>query len=671
MVLAVAVMVSVWLLWAFLFRSNLVSYDGRKLGPGSIDEQIYKLAQELDEKLDQPVAKEKDPNSELPRYLARMESSFNVEADLWPVPPSVSGTGAIAKGAYRLPEVGPVSDVAVEHIRAVAYAPTEKVTPEKPYENAAHEANDIDLVTVEARIELSGLYDRFHESFAGDDIPPELRDPCLARPIFASVQLQRQELKEDGGWSDWEIVPRSRVEHHGDMFVAIENVRDLPFGGLKVRLLQFDSREVQMQLLQPKAYQIASANEEWFPPLLHRRYLTLKLEEEREEKRKAQEEKAEQEREDQSDSRRPRRSDSRTRSRSAETGAYETLGVLGGESVGTDTRSRRTTRTDRYDRLTTGGSTWPQGDRNRRTRGRTRDDSDVEKERERLLRMRELSQRTSTDDVYDELYQIQIDPREELSKMSEPLVFWAHDDTVEPGKTYRYRIRIGAFNPVAGTNRVAKEDISQRDEVVLWSEFSELTEAVRIPRMMYFFAKGIQEAVSTVQVQVSRYVLGHWYSEDFPVRQGEVIGKLVESETAKKRPPLSFGNRPVYSAASPTQVTEPEAIDYGTGAIMVDAVLAEEWLGGSESKPYWDMLYSFDGTSIEHMPVKTANWGVELKEAYALIRQLEREPKEPLRAWNSSPARYRPVRGRFDYTDIEYDPLMEEEMMMMQERRGR
>jgi len=39
-------------------------------------------------------------------------------------------------------------------------------------------------------------------------------------------------------------------------------------------------------------------------------------------------------------------------------------------------------------------------------------------------------------DVYYEFEGILLTPRTELAKMREPLLFWAHDDTVEPGESY-------------------------------------------------------------------------------------------------------------------------------------------------------------------------------------------------------------------------------------------
>jgi hypothetical protein len=45
------------------------------------------------------------------------------------------------------------------------------------------------------------------------------------------------------------------------------------------------------------------------------------------------------------------------------------------------------------------------------------------------------------------------------------------------------------------------------------------------------------------------------------------------------------------------------------------------------------MLYSFDGTNIEHVPTKRSCWPGELSKKYNDIQKLEKEPKQPLRPW--------------------------------------
>ena len=266
-------------------------------------------------------------------------------------------------------------------------------------------------------------------------------------------------------------------------------------------------------------------------------------------------------------------------------------------------------------------------------------------EKERPERSKEFAKIT-VDDIYEELKEIQITDESDLAKMREPLVFWAHDDTAEPGKSYRYRIRLGIFNPVAGTEQFSEQYKSLKNDVILWSAFSDVTKPVDIPARLYFFPHEIQQAAKIVTVTVCRYVLGYWYSRDFMVKQGEVIGKAVDYDGAE----VEDG------------VVVPETIDYSTGAVLVDVMPVNDWSGAKNlrARLYFDMLYSFDGDNIERMPIKSMYWAEGLQARFNEIRKSEREPKEPLRGWGG-----RVGRRERAITPGERPGDMEEMMRMM------
>jgi hypothetical protein len=244
---------------------------------------------------------------------------------------------------------------------------------------------------------------------------------------------------------------------------------------------------------------------------------------------------------------------------------------------------------------------------------------DRRSERERPQRSKEVSK--TIDDVYQEFSEISITEGTDIARMDKPLLFWAYDDTVEPGESYRYRIRLGVFNPIAGTNQFSEQDKLLKNKVIFWSEFSDVTEVVDIPGMLYFFPREIQEATKAVTVQVSKYVLGYWYSKDFTVRQGELIGKageykMTEEEESKK-------------------VAAPPMVDYTTGAVVVDIVPVTDWSGGNNLhvNHFYDLLYSYNGEDIERVPIKSRYWSDALQNKFNEIKKDEKEPKEPLRSW--------------------------------------
>jgi hypothetical protein len=695
-VLVIVGLVCVWLLITrVIFSPNEVLYGDEKYSPSAVDKKVYEEAELLSRKLKEPPKDPEPYTSKLSEFTALLNSSLSdIDVKLWPqVPYAVDGAIKGKGGQYRLPRIGRVNEVAVEHIRAVAYVPTVPVTAEAPYDKAPHEPNDIDLVTVEAKFDIEGLCERLRHSFV-DDVAEQFADPCLAKPIFAAVQLQRQEFGEDGSWSDWQVVPRSKIDHYGKLFEIGEDASSLHAGRLKVLKLQFDDPQLQIDLLQPEAYQIASAYEEWYPPTIHVKFLDMQRREEIEENRKQREE--EQERNERSDLRRSRRPGSGlgigtggrySRGTSDRLGGVDSIyGGYGGQDTARRRGSRTGTGSSRR-RSPDDGFGLGQGlptDRRTRGRGRSRGGTEpggIDDYMMSGLPGDRLTRRgPSMNDVYDEFDKIRLTWRTPLEKMKEPLVFWAHDDTVEPRKSYRYRIRLGVFNPVAGTNQLSEQDISRKNEVVLWSEFSDVTEPVEIPGRLYFFAKHILEAANVVTVQVSKYVMGYWHSEDFKVSQGDIIGGVVETEPEKPEtsrldsrgrldPRSRLDSRTMLdSRMGPLirpedQAVTPETIDYSTGAVLVDAVAVNDWSGDKtlSTRRYYDMLYSFDGIDIEHMPIRTAYWAKDLQKWYGDIRLLEKEPREPLKAWGTGGRRKRT--RELEYDDYGDDYYMEEMMM--------
>jgi len=687
------ILVIVGLICAFLLITrvilspNMVSWDDRNFSPSSIDNYVYEQAQLLRQRLNNPPEQMEPYKPKAVEFLALLDSSINnVDTTLWPVVPYEIGAEAGVAGIYTLPRIGEVNDVAVEHIRAVAYVPIEPVTEDNPYDKAGNEPNDIDIVTVEAKFDIQQLYDKFNESMY-EDIEEELADPCLAKPIFASVQLQRQELNNDGTWSDWQIVPRQKIDQYGKLFSITENIDELPVGGLKVQMAQFDIKQRQIDLLQPQAYQMASAREEWFPPVLHRKYTDLQRKETQEDKRQAKETERE-ERDRQLEDKRGRRADSRTgttgtgRTPRAGTGSASSGGIgdmYGGGATNTRSRDRSRSSQSTTGRLTeTGGA----NDRRRSSRSRTATadpmmDSLGLYGNERIGDSRggNIKRAPTTNDVYYDFDEVAFTRLTDFSKIREPILFWAHDDTVESSKTYRYRVRLGVFNPVAGTNQLSEQSMSQKNKVILWSDFSDVTDSVEIPGRSYFFAKDIQEAARTITVTVCQFVLGHWYSEDFKVRQGEVIGDVVEIEPEKEKTQRGrtsdvLGGRFATSLTRPTEKTNvPEKINYGTGAVMVDATPMNDWWGDKalRARHYYDMLYSFDGINIEHMPVGTTYWSKDMQGTFSYIARLSRETQEPFKAFGSGKRRGGLPGQGGEYDDMGmYDEMMYEQQMMME-----
>jgi hypothetical protein len=671
-VLAVFGILSIWLLITrVLLSPNQVVYEKEKYSPSAIDDRIYEDAERLRQKLSEPSEGTDAYQPKAANFLAVLDSAVrDVDTNLWPPQPYSVASRVDVDKSYRLPRIGEVNDVAIEHIRAVAYCPTARVTEQNLYYNVGHEPNDIDLVTVQAKFDVRGLYERFRNSFV-ENVEEKYADPCLAKPVFAAVQLQRRELNEDGTWSGWQNVPRSKIDHNRNLFDIAENVEDLPPGGLKIQLLQFENKLVQIELLQPDSYQFATASEEWFPPLLHRKYADIQKKQAMELRRIAREEERqnrENDNADNTDRRRSRRND-RT-GIGGMFGGGDMLGGAGGAYGAGDTRSRRSrndrlnaggrgglsdnyggpdtrTRRGRGDRFTAGGGDSRSGlfpSDGRRTRGRDGLLDGYDGSTDTLGRDGQVNSELS--EIYEEYGKLLLTPDTDFSRMREDMVFWAHDDTVEPRKSYQYRVRLGVFNPVAGNNQASERDASRSGQVILWSDFSDITKTVEIPGRLYFFARDIQEAAKTVTITVFKYVLGHWHKEDFMVGQGEVIGDVVETipeepeedDFSRRGRSGRLTTATTVAVRSTDEATVPDMIDYGTGAVMVDTMAISDWTvdRNMRTRHYYDMLYSYDGTNIEHTPVGSTYWDDELRSTYSSVSRLEREPQEPFKAWSGA-----------------------------------
>ncbi|GAI73477.1 unnamed protein product, partial [marine sediment metagenome] len=242
---------------------------------------------------------------------------------------------------------------------------------------------------------------------------------------------------------------------------------DLPPGGIKVRLLDFKDKQVQSDLLQPEAYRIASSDEQWFPPSLHSRYSRYQEELKRLE---------------QIVSRINDAARRRTAARGGDTDA----------ALAEETARRGYRIAGAADQATS-------------------------------AKMREVTE--SINELSDEFKRLLITENTDLSEREEPMLVWAFDDTIEQKKKYLYRIRVGVFNPIAGTEKFVNADDPKRNTVILWSNYAEAEEVLSVPGRLYFFARDVQKAEKAVTVTVCRKTLGYWYTKDFMVKPGEKIGK--------------------------------------------------------------------------------------------------------------------------------------------------
>lgn len=573
-VLGVSGVLSVWLLWVFVLCGPFgEEISGQKFGPGEIDRHISRQAADLEDML--------NAKSEIVPYTQKREKAFVAKFDCsiagvpdFAVP--MPGVGDIrqldSQRVYRMPDMGSAVDVAAAVVRGVAHIPLEEVGPEKLYESVSTELSDMDLVTVEAKFDVESLFRNFRQSFAGTKVTKiEWREEDYARAVFASVELQRRHLSEGGQWGDWQVIPQTRINHLAKKLYVEQELDQLKYG-IEYARTTFSSSEMRRAILQPEPYNFVSLGDGWLSPALYIEYIRLQSEE----RKKAERERMLELREERERELQERRNRSESTARRLPTGG------VGGSR--TPVRPvPRTTRLAPVPRRPLPGD-----------RFGSRPAAAIEVER-------------TIEVVLKDFEALKISETTMLENLRGLLTFWAHDDTVVTGESYQYRIRIGVFNPIAGRDWFRQDEEHLKDDVILWSSYSDVTETVTVDPMLYIFPVATTRDSGGVKVEIAKYHFGRWRSEQFEVWPGESIGMAIEVEKEG-----SFAARLPGSAGIRT--AEFEEIDFTTGRLLVDVIGRAQWQGthSLQFREFFEMLYTMDGVNIEHLAVTSRFWPRDL-----------------------------------------------------------
>lgn len=121
-------------------------------------------------------------------------------------------------------------------------------------------------------------------------------------------------------------------------------------------------------------------------------------------------------------------------------------------------------------------------------------------------------------------------------RTSAGVAIWAHDLSVRPGTTYRYRVYVSVLNPLFHKPQLHPDQRKEfYNKLSLYSEPSVWTAPITIDQEMYYFLVAASNASSSATIEVWRIFNGAWRPQEFVVQAGDVIGKVV---------PLSVGNAP-------------------------------------------------------------------------------------------------------------------------------
>ncbi len=116
-------------------------------------------------------------------------------------------------------------------------------------------------------------------------------------------------------------------------------------------------------------------------------------------------------------------------------------------------------------------------------------------------------------------------------------IFFAHDITAEPGATYRYQLKVQAFNQYA---TIADRLKDPRDalKVYIESKWSPLTDPVVIPSQQRVFLASAK--IESAQFDIYQWFRGMWVREKFSAKIGEKIGGPKRVLIGRERTNVQF-----------------------------------------------------------------------------------------------------------------------------------
>ena len=584
-ILGLTGVVALYLLWAFILSNPYGPRVGnRTYSPSEIDPFNKRQAQQIQKKLQEPAQPNpyvQDKAAEFSNLLNSPMPKLSIVAN-WPLP----GGGRTDTGGdrkYMVPQIPVLENIKFASIRGTVRMPTEDVTPEVPYASVAAKPADIYLITVSARLNLQALYNNFQQSFTGPRLDPRWKDPTYAEPVLARIELQRRVQNADGSWEPWQTVPFTRIDPYQKMFKDLPlTTEQMTYGNVALFMNSYREFAVMKDILQPAPYEFLSSQVKWFPAEYYLEYRKISDEQEqqklREERERRQKEKTE------------RTSQNR-------------FGGTGMETRRTQPPSQPPRRGGRGENPMMegmgGGMAAP---------------------------VKPVKPIKTLESVEKDAAAATIDEKTKLSAKKE-LVVWIHDDTVVTGATYQYRIRYGAFNPIAGKEWFAPESKENKNQVVLWSDYTELLdpvsgrpESVSIPKMLHLFPMDVLADGTGVSVEIYKYYMGQWRTETFEVHPGQMIGKPMESKP--KTSPGGAGGMGNPMGMDAGGVQQSLLVDYSTGCMLMDVQRDTDWSGPSvRPRDVPSMLYLDDNNRILVLAAKKSYWPREMNTEYNTVRE--------------------------------------------------
>lgn len=574
LVIAIAVVIFGWILFAGTIKPKGVDVRNEILKPSEILEINAKKAKDITRKMDEPS----DPA--IKRYAPQV-NTFNkthilsqTDVDRMPLTPIFRPGGPITteKRVYALPTIGQLENPKINLTQAVALIPNQQSDSARPptrleLQNMFQQL-DVDFVTIEATYNIEELRQQFITCFTAPTLERPLEEN--ATPIFALVLFQRARLSpQDGQWGQFQPVPRLEA---GDqiplqMPTLESKINDRSNSAYQMLLARTSEPKIQRQLLRPSPYEFQNLT--WLPP-------TMRQEEEQ---------------------RRPSPAETVTRQKKLKRQPKPSKRnlPLGKKSGFPPIRGAIGTPTG----IPVGMPIGPVGD---------------------MYNMMPTPQITRTHRTLATSGDLQVGNWFH----EEQITFWAHDGMLKSGDVYRYRMRLGFFNPIAGKGWLAEDQLHLDNQRILWSDWVSPDKWVRTPQHVRFFPKAAGTNNSTAAMDIYRLQNGKWYKKTFLVAPGSTIGqeKYVSVSDRKTRS-VARSRRKPKSDTSDTD--ERIQIDFRTFATLLDIIPnSRHWSRqGSrlQEKVTTDLIYRAQNGDIQRLSVDSYCWPPELKAEHTTIKK--------------------------------------------------
>ncbi len=143
-----------------------------------------------------------------------------------------------------------------------------------------------------------------------------------------------------------------------------------------------------------------------------------------------------------------------------------------------------------------------------------------------------------------------------------------HDVTVQPGSTYRYRLKVGVYNPLFRKAGVAAEQRKELfDQLALVASATDWTDAIAVDPEKRFFLVSASPEQRESRWEVWRIHRGRWINQDFRVRPGDPIGAVIDVRMPGEMMSVQLD----MSVAA--ALVDVQALDYTLGATQRALVL--------------------------------------------------------------------------------------------------